>query len=477
MEKPNVVLIVVDEMRGDCIGGAGHPDVKTPYLDTLITNGVYFPNAYSSCPSCIPARAALLTGLTQRSHGRVGYADGVRWAYTHTIATEMSRIGYYTQAIGKMHVHPLRNYLGFHHVELHDGYLHNYRGNNVPYGESQLIADDYFYWLKKEKGIDCDITDTGLDCNSWVARPWIYEEKCHPTNWVTDRSIDFLRRRDPDQPFFLYASYVRPHAPYDAPQVYFDMYKNKNLRSPFKGDWDDGELLKTQGRVFNSSTGPVDPELIREQQIGYYACITHLDHQIGRIMLSLIEQGLDKNTVIIFTSDHGELLSDHALSRKIRPYQGSVHIPMIVSGPPSLIGNPRISNALVELRDVLPTAVSLKGERPDPSVEGISMLEEKISKREYIHGEHSAGVYSNHFIVTKTDKYIWYSQTGEEQYFNLAKDPNESHNAVSDNDSEYRVAYLRQQLINELNGREEGYSDGVKLITGCTPKTCLSHVI
>ena len=109
-----------------------------------------------------------------------------------------------------MHVHPLRSLLGFHHVELHDGYLQAYRQPQLPYYEYQTAADDYFHWFQSQMGADRDITDTGVGVNSWVTRPWPYEERLHPTNWVTDRSIDFLRSRDRSRPFFLMASYVPP---------------------------------------------------------------------------------------------------------------------------------------------------------------------------------------------------------------------------------------------------------------------------
>lgn len=469
--QPNILLIMTDEMRGDCIGAAGHPDVKTPYLDTLISQGIFYPNAYSACPSCVPARAALHTGLKQEHHGRVGYQDRVDWNYSVTLAGELAKAGYYTQCVGKMHVHPLRSTLGFHNVELHDGYLHEYRYRSGSFADNQLYADDYFYWLKKELGADADVTDTGLDCNSWAARPWIYAEKYHPTNWVTDRSIDFLRRRDPRRPFFLMTSYVRPHAPYDAPQVYFDMYKDKKLTPPVKGDWNDTAALEQNGRIFNNSTGPSDPELIRQQQIGYYACITHIDHQIGRLIQSLIEHEIYNDTVIIFTSDHGELLSDHCLCRKSRPYQGSIHIPMIIKGA----GRAHtVSGNLVELMDILPTVLDIAGAKVPDCVDGTSMLAED-NHRAYIHGEHTAGALSSQFIVTKTDKFCWYSQTGEEQYFDLKTDPCETHNAVQDERYQERIAELRQLLIRELKDREEGYSDGRKLITGRTPLYLLNN--
>ena len=148
MKQPNILLIMTDQLRGDCLGAAGHPDVKTPYLDSLAARGTLFDRAYSSCPSCIPARAALHTGLSQEKHGRVGYQDCVDFRYPHTMAGELAKAGYYTQCVGKMHVHPLRNLMGFHHVELHDGYLHAYRRPDTPWYESQKVADDYFYWLK-----------------------------------------------------------------------------------------------------------------------------------------------------------------------------------------------------------------------------------------------------------------------------------------------------------------------------------------
>lgn len=477
MERPNIVLLMADEFRGDCIGAAGHPDVKTPYLDTLLSGGVYFKRAYTSCPSCVPARAAMFTGLSQEHHGRVGYRDCVPWNYDCTLAGELSKCGYYTQCVGKMHVHPLRSLQGFHHVELHDGYLHNYRRDEQPFYENQLFADDYFHWLKEEKGISCDVTDTGLDCNSWVARPWCYEEKYHPTNWVTSRSIDFLRRRDRDKPFFLMASYVRPHAPYDAPQAYFDLYKDRDLRPPFKGDWDDEENLKANGYTFNSSTGPLDPVQVRRQQEGYYACITHLDHQIGRLMLSLIEHDLMDNTIIAFVADHGELLSDHGLCRKSRAYEGSIHIPLILYGPERFIGKPRVCEDLAELRDILPTLVALAGGQAPDCVDGVNLLAGEASDRSYLHGEHTAGAFSNQFIVTKEDKYIWYTQSGEERYFRLDTDPTESHNAIHDAEYAERIDELRSCLIRELDGREEGYSDGKKLIPGRPPQEILHRVL
>lgn len=472
--QPNILLIMTDQMRGDCMGIAGHPDVKTPYLDHLAAGGRRYTNAYTACPSCIPARCALHTGLKQENHGRVGYQDRIAWNYPVTMAGELAKAGYYTQCVGKMHVHPLRNLMGFHHVELHDGYLHAYRNASVPYGENQRIADDYFYWLKTQLSIDRDVTDCGLECNSFTARPWMYEERLHPTNWVTDRSIDFLRRRDRSMPFFLMASYLRPHPPFDAPECFFQMYRDKELTPPPIGDWANRERLQRMGRRTDSDTGSCDPELMRQAQIGYYACISHLDNQIGRLLDALRDDNSHQNTVVIFTSDHGELLGDHYTFRKTRPYQGSIHIPLLLSNAPGVTPG-SVSDQLAELRDILPTLTELAGTAPSQPVDGLSLLHD--SGREYLHGEHSGGDLGNHYIVTKTDKYCWFMQSGREQYFRLDRDPLELHDAVGDPDCQERIHALRQILIQELNGREEGYSDGTRLIPGRPQRSCLSFIL
>ncbi len=466
-KQPNILLIMTDQMRGDCLGIVGHPDVKTPYLDQLASKGALFPHAYTAVPSCIASRCALLTGLCPEHHGRVGYCDRITWDYPVTLPGELAKAGYYTKCVGKMHVHPLRNLMGFHHIELHDGYLGSYHRSDIPLYEHQAVADDYFRWFKNELGMNRDLTDTGINVNSWIARPWLYEEKYHPTNWVTDRSIDFLYARDRSKPFFLMVSFVRPHPPFDAPQCFFDLYRNKKLTPPPVGDWVNENHLKQCGRIVDSDTGPVDPELMRQAQIGYYACISHVDNQIGRILMALEEQNILQNTVILFCSDHGELLGDHHTYRKIQPYQGSIHIPMILYNG----GLRGCQNDLVELRDVLPTFLELAGANVLESLDGKSMLHS--NNREYLHGEHSGGNIGNQYIVTKTDKYCWFMESGREQYFNLATDPKEMHDGIHDPAYQNRIAVLRNLLIWELDGREEGYTDGSVLFANRTQQAVL----
>lgn len=478
--KPNVILIECDQMRGDCIGAKGHPVVETPNLDMMTRDGIMFKNAYSAVPTCIAARASIMTGLKPTTHGRVGYKDGIRWDYEHTIASEFSSAGYHTQSIGKMHVHPARNLCGFHNVILHDGYMGYGRNTDMSYQKHWKQTDDYLPWLHDKLGRRADIIDSGLQCNSWVARPWPYSEELHPTNWVVNESIDFLRKKDPDKPFFLKMSFVRPHSPFDPPQVYYDQYINQDIAEAPVGNWVDCDCSEGEEMYIDAKEGYIGERQLKRMRAAYYALITHMDHQIGRFLQVLNEYNELNNTVILFTSDHGDMMGDHNFYRKALPYKGSIDIPFIIYDPGQILDSEKniIIDNPVELRDIMPTLLDLADLKIPDKVEGKSLLnllnKQKEKKwRNYIHGEHSYGKKSHHFIVTEEEKYIWYSQTGEEQFFNLNNDPDEINNLAKDKDHEEKVKFYRNILIKELEGRKENYTDGKKLIVGKKPKDYL----
>lgn len=467
--QPNIILMMVDQLRFDSLGVNGHPIVSTPNLNMMANQGFNFENAYSAVPTCIPSRAALMTGLNQQNHKRVGYEDCVPWEYNKTIAKEFTGLGYQTEAIGKMHVYPERNRLGFEHVLLHDGYLHESRKYHKEVGSQFEQVDDYLKWLKLKKGNDIDISETGLDCNSWVARPWQGEENLHPTNWVVSESIDFLRRRDKTQSFFLKMSFARPHSPLDPPEYYFNMYMNQKELFPDirVGDWAD-TFVKEAPYSTIALKGRYTKDEMDRMQAGYYGLITHIDHQIGRFLIALTEHDLDKNTIIIFLSDHGDQLGEHHLFRKAYPYQGSVHIPFFIYDPGNHIkGTPQSIDEIVELRDVYPTLVSLATGAKVEGIDGLDLSKTILYQektREYLHGEHFLGDDSSQYIVTKKWKYIWFPTQGVEQLFDLENDPNELIN-LSDNISyENEKINLREKLIIELAHREEGFVKNQQLM-------------
>lgn len=468
--RPNVLLFIADQWRGDCLGVDGHPDVKTPFLDSLANTGMRFANAYSATPSCIAARASIFTGMCQQHHGRVGYRDGIPWRYAHTLPACFTRAGYQTHCVGKLHVHPPRNRIGFESVDLHDGFLHYYNQSSTPHSMHQSVADDYCYALD---GLDHkSLLDTGLECNGWPARPWMYAEALHPTHWVADRTLDFLRRRDRDCPFFLTASFVRPHPPLDAPEAYFAPYRSQSLRPPIAGDDWSAPIGPT---AYSGQHGFPDATYARQAQEGYYACITQVDHQIGRILETLRTDGLLQNTMVMFISDHGEMLGDHNLFRKALPYEGSARVPMLLSGPGIAPG--QVRHEVMDLMDVMPTLLDAAGLSIPDAVDGQSALRiQQGGWRSLVHGEHAYGAASNHYIVTPEAKYIWFSQTGREQFFHLKDDPDELHDAIHDPAHQPTIATLRNALIARLTGREEGYSDGIRLIPGRACKDTLAFL-
>lgn len=472
-ERPNVILICVDQWRGDCLGYLGHPVVETPYLDALAGEGACFTQAYTATPSCIPARAALYTGLSQTGTGRVGYKDGVPWDYPVTVASEFTRHGYQTQAVGKLHVYPERSQIGFQNVILHDGYLHFARR-----GERDMrTVDDYLPWLREKTGEpDADYFGHGLSCNAYTVRPWDRPEHLHPTNFIVTQGLDFLRRRDPRKPFFLYLGFHRPHPPLDPPAWAYEMYADAPMPDPPRGDWT--EILephRTQNRP-DPQVATLAPRALQRARAGYYGHMTHIDHQINRLMEGLQEFGVKSSTYACFVSDHGDLLGDHDCWRKTLPYDGSARVPLLLWGPQAApeggIKRGTRCDAVAELRDVMPTLLDCAGLPIPESVEGRSLLpfargEVAPDWRPFLHGEHTGYGQSIHYLTDGREKYVWWSGTGTEQLFDLVNDPQETHDLARAGANEARVAAWRARLIDTLRDRPEGFvgADG-SLITG-----------
>jgi arylsulfatase A-like enzyme len=189
-------------------------------LDYLASEGTFFTNAYSCTPSCIPARASLLTGMNPWKTGILGMGRGqgrMGTGFQHTLPGELAKAGYHTQGVGKMHFSPQRALNGFHNTILDES------GRE----EDPNFVSDYRRWFEEHKTGAYGFDDHGISWNSWMARPTHVPEFLHPTNWTVNESIQFLKNRDPEKPFFLKMSFARPHSPYDAPAYYFDLYMRK----------------------------------------------------------------------------------------------------------------------------------------------------------------------------------------------------------------------------------------------------------
>jgi len=472
-DRPNVLLLHTDQHRGDCIGAdpncptdaEGDPLVHTPNIDHFVADGALFSRAYTPAPSCVPARRCLWTGQTPASCGATVGGSHESWDFAHPLPGELRGAGYQTHLAGKCHSFPQRNRIGFEGLDLHSGLDATERQGD----------DDYANWLAKQGNGEFDEISHGVGRNSWDARPFHLPEHLHPTNWTTNRALEFLEGRDPTRPFFLTVSYVRPHQPFDPPQPYWDMYADRELPEPYVGDWVaeiHGDEIPTHPAPW-SSVADLPAAATSRARTGYYGSVTHIDHQIQRIGWWLRKRDLWEETLVVFTADHGELLGDHHLWAKGAGFEGSSRVPLVVNGSDSTeFDREQIVDRPVGLEDVMPTVLEAAGVPIPDSVEGRSLfalLEDgEDDWRRYYHGEHDPAMYDDHavqYIVDESMKFIWNPLTGDELLFDLEADPGETTNLADDPDHAGELVAYRDRLIDRLEGRPEGFSDGEQLYT------------
>jgi arylsulfatase len=468
MSQPNIILILVDQMRGDCMESDGNPHIETPNLDYLAAAGTRFRHAYTAVPSCIPARSTLMTGQNQWHTGVLGMGAGqgpIPNDFPHTLAGELSQAGYQTHLVGKGHFTPQRAKMGFESHELDES------GRMFTDG----LKDEYRTWFDREKRRDITPDDHGVNWNSWISRPWHAEEYLHPTAWTMSRAMHFISQRDRQRPFFLNISFARPHSPFVPPAHYFDMYYHAETPLPSIGDWAARHDKPEDAVDPNAWRGKKSKRQIHRARSGYYGEITFIDTQIGRLMnwFGRYQRDAFADTWFIFTSDHGEMLGDHHLWRKTYAYEGSARIPFIVMPPrrgPKASRN--VADEVVELRDIMPTILDAAGIEIPKTVDGSSVIpltqNPASDWRRYIHGEHCT-CYSREqemqYVTDGKRKFVWLPRVDEMQFFNLEEDPGECHNRIDAAEYQAEIAVWRGYLIQELAARTCGWVKDGELVS------------
>jgi len=458
-DRPNIVLLMADQFRADCVGADGNAVIKTPNLDRIAKEGVLFRYAYSSTPTCTPARSALLTGLSPWRHGMLGYGR-VAEKYPVEKPQALRDAGYYTTGIGKMHWHPQRNPHGFHLVLLDES------GR----AESPDFRSDYRAWFASEvPTLNPDAT--GIGWNDYTAGVYALPERLHPTHWTGETAVRFLEQYQRREPFFLKVSFARPHSPYDPPERFMKMYEDADLPKATVGSWA-GRYAERSGPGFDIWHGDLGAEQVRRSRQGYYGSISFVDEQVGRILEALERRHWLDNTLVLFTSDHGDMTGDHHLWRKSYPYQASARIPMLLRWPDGLVAAKRgqVSVHPVELRDVLPTVLEAANAPGTDPLDGRSLLDLARSKtdgwRAYIDLEHDI-CYSpeNHWnaLTDGKRKYIFHVRDGQEQLFHLEHDPHELNDLASDPAHEPELRRWRSRLTDHLAIRGEPFVKDGKL--------------
>ena len=472
--KPNILLMMADQMRADLLGCSGNKVAMTPNLDKLAMQGARYANAFSSTPTCTPARAAILTGLSPWYHGMLGYGQ-VATRYPYEIPRALSDAGYFTSSIGKDHFGWNKSVdAGISH-----GYNKTYLYDGLP-----SEVDDYDEWMAKNYP-HVNPMATGLEYNDYRGAVYALPENLHPTAWVGQAAVSFLENYNKSEPFFLKVSFHRPHSPYDPPKRWMDKFDPEDMPDAYIGkEWD-----KRYAIPYSNGTAPpgvwagdLGRKQVQLSRQAYYASVGFVDEWIGNILDKLDALNMRQNIFILFAADHGDMMGDHYHWRKGYPFFGSASIPMIVSWPPNMdssaggtISTPRgsLMKQVTELRDIFPTFLDVAGVPIKQTLNGSSLLQtlqpaHKGPKwRTFLDLEHNICYNATNHWNAITDgywKYIFQAYDGSELLFNLDDDPHELSD-VSGTMQEI-IIFMRRNMVQQFQteGRGEEWVKDDKLL-------------
>lgn len=377
MPEPNILLLYTDQQRFDALGCAGNPDIQTPCLDRLAARGTRFSHCFVQNPVCMPSRVSMMSGRYPSNLGILKMGHPVPEDLP-LISHRLRDAGYRTACVGKLHLLPHSNRdhrephpgYGFDHLEISDEpgpYDDAYRAYIRRTQPDQLdaICAHVFPPAAKTWRDAVGFADTvphPEEWNPWTTTPFSGDDNATHTAFVGQRTIDYLRGQAAGQPFFCVSGFYSPHSPLVAPQRYLDLYSPDQFTLP---KYPPELETKRQSEGFDDAT-------LRQAMHGYYAMVSEVDHWVGEILDALKSTGQADNTVVVFTSDHGEFLGEHLSWGKWHPAPDCVsRVPLIMAGPGISSG---VSDALVEAVDIMPTLLQQAGVPVPESVDGDSLV-------------------------------------------------------------------------------------------------------
>jgi len=402
--RPNILLVMADQLVPFLTGAYGHRVVRTPALDRLAAEGVRFDAAYTPYPLCSPARAALVTG---RYASRLGCYDNacILPADEPTVAHYLTNAGYDTVLTGKMH----------------------FVGPDQLHGFGRRLTTDVFPatmdWVPTmdEEGRFV----RGGHARSYVppevgVRPWTkflaYDEETH------FRALEYLRERSrlrPDDPFFLVVSYHHPHDPFHPTQELWDLYEGAEIDLPVQREWERSAMDRWANEAHETDAADLaDPEALRALRRAYYALVTYVDRKVGELL-----EAIPEDTVVLFTSDHGDMLAERRMVQKRCFYEWSVRVPLLLRLPGGSGAGERVPHP-VSLLDVAPTLLDLAGVKDRLELDGRSLLDPDPD-RPVLAEYHVEKVRAPCFMVRHGPRKLIYVHGHGEQLFDLEADPNE----------------------------------------------------
>ena len=442
---PNIVFIITDQQRYDTIAALGYDYMDTPNLDRLVNEGVSFDRCYITAASCAAARASLFTGYYPHTTGIVRNADLWRRSWISRLAEEA---GYRCVNVGKMHTYPYGTPLGFHEryvVENKDRYLEE--RYYFDEWDKALAAHGLVKQQREQYRLRPDYRER------LGAFEWELPEHLHSDMFVGDTACWWLRSYPKTEPLFLEIGFPGPHPPYDPIPRYAEPYLKKDLPlqevrpDDLAGQPEPFKELRVHNEEVDHDSVVLDldptPEQRHRQRAYYLANVTMIDEKVGQIVETLRETGYLDNTVLIFTSDHGDCLTDHGHSQKWTFYEQIVRVPMIVWSPGRY--DAKKVAGMCQQMDIGPAILELAGLEPSPSMEAVSVLPalegENWRPREHVFAEQARdGILTGTDFMTmvRADgwKLVHFLDEPWGQLFNLNADPDEFTNLWDDPDSD-----------------------------------------
>ncbi len=435
--KPNILLLMSDDLNS-ALSGFGHPQCKTPRLDALAKRGVRFENMHCQYPVCGSSRASLMTGLYPYTNGMLGNGGNLRKNLPNvvTLSQLFRNNGYHAGRVSKIYHMgiPFEIIAG---TADHDDAPSWDETVNIKAPE-QNAPGERTEWSPKDKSSQ---TFTGVEASTGDLE--------HADGMAADAAIEFLKQNK-DKPFFLGCGFVRPHVPLVAPSKYFDRYDRDTMVAPEvpKGDLEDvPKIIRNYKSIDRYG---VTPELHKGLLEAYYASISYMDEQVGRVLKALDELGLRENTIVIFSSDHGYLLGHHHKFQKQHLFEESTRVPFILSVPWMTKSHGHASNKITELVDLYPTLAELAGLTPPANLQGQSLLpllKNPTTKEWSKDLAFSISRSGGESIRTSKWRFThWgFGAKGEELY-DLKNDPNEFTNLARDPNYSGRLNQLKARL-------------------------------
>jgi choline-sulfatase len=450
MKRPNILFIITDQQRWDTMGCYGNEQIFTPGFDRLASEGVVFERCYTSSPECVPARAVMMTGLAPHRTGCFSNS----YALSPDAAT-FQRIlrdaGYLTQAIGKMHFRPSREGYGMERLCLSE---------EIPgtVEQDEFLTELHtagFQWAEEPHGMRSHMY--------YVPQVSQLPDEWHTTTWTGRKTIEFIEAQARgDRPWLCWTGFMKPHPPFEPTVPFNTLYDPVAMPLPARGpqckdsrSW--WQNLQNVGKWMDLDP---DPHLCQAQKAHYWACVSMVDRQVGRILDALDRTGQRENTLLVFNSDHGELLGDHHSWGKRSWYEGAGRVPLLVSWPGHVPEGERRTQ-LTSHVDLLPTFLAAVGLDLPQGAAGANLLEvaadASARTRDVFVGQFHEKGHGLYLAMDAQWKYMYCAADGKEQLFNYTEDPDELKNRADDPGAAGVKARLKGAAVDYF--RAEGYRD------------------